>query len=106
MLLTLTVGGPPLKSALFGVDQSGPPLLKPDGMLAYCPREKAALFADVFDGKQCGDDLSMPLTCFPEPKLTKIAFKSREIKKSVGRTGCVWWCRARWYFPYAVCKNV
>ena len=22
----------------------------------------------------------MPLTCFPEPKLTKIAFKSREIK--------------------------
>ena len=49
-------------------------------MLAYCPREKAALFADVFDGKQCGDDLSMPLTCFPEPKLTKIAFKSREIK--------------------------
>ena len=68
------------KSALFGVDQSGPPLLKPDGTLAYCPREKAALFADVFDGKQCGDDLSMPLTCFPEPKLTKIAFKSREIK--------------------------
>ena len=30
--------------------------------------------------QQCGDDLSMPLTCFPEPKLTKIAFKSREIK--------------------------
>ena len=68
------------KSALFGVDQSGPPLLKSDGTLAYCPREKAALFADVFDGKQCGDDLSMPLTCFPESKSTKIAFKSREIK--------------------------
>ena len=68
------------KSALFGVDQTGPPLLKPDGTLAYCPKEKAALFADVFDNKQCGEDLSMPLTCFPEPKLTKIAFRSREVK--------------------------
>ena len=68
------------KSALFGVDQTGPPLLKRDGTLAYCPKEKAAAFADVFDSKQCGDDLDMPLTCFPEPRLTKIAFKSREVK--------------------------
>ena len=68
------------KSALFGVDQTGPPLLKPDGTLAHNPREKAALFADVFDGKQCGDELSMPLTCFPEAKLIKIAFRSRELK--------------------------
>ena len=80
MLLTLIVSGPPLSQPLFSVDQSGPRLLKPDGTFAYCPREKAALFADVFDEKQCGDDLSMHLTYFPEPKLTKIAFKSREIK--------------------------
>ena len=39
------------KSALFGFDMSVPPLFKPDGSLSHCPREKAALFADVFDGK-------------------------------------------------------
>ena len=41
-----------LKSALFGVDDGMPPLLKPDGFLTHCPKEKATLFANLFDGKQ------------------------------------------------------
>ena len=32
-----------LKTALFGVDVAVPPLLRPDGSLAHCPKEKAAL---------------------------------------------------------------
>ena len=38
-----------LKSALFGVDLSVPPSVKPDGCITHSPLEKATLFADVFD---------------------------------------------------------
>ena len=69
-----------LKSALFGVDMTIPALLKPDGSLTHDPKEKATLFADVFDRKQSDDRLTMPQTCFPEAKLTSLAFRSREIK--------------------------
>ena len=69
------------KSALFGNDGGIPPLLKPDGSLTDCPREKAALFANVFDEKQSAEVLTLPLSCHPEPKLTSMAFRSREIKK-------------------------
>ena len=37
-----------VKTALFGVDVAVPPILRPDGSIAHCPKEKAALFADVF----------------------------------------------------------
>ena len=94
------------KSAHLGVDQSGSPLLKPDGTLAYCPREKAALFTDVFDGKQCGDDLSMPLTCFPGPKLTKIAFKSREIKNLLAEMDVYGGAGPDGIFPMLFVRNV
>ena len=49
-----------LKTALFGVDVAVPPLLRPDGSLTHCPKEKAALFADVFDSKQSNASLTMP----------------------------------------------
>ena len=55
-----------LKSALFGVDDGMPPLLKPDG---------------VFDGKQSDEVLTLPQSCHPEAKLTTIAFRSREIER-------------------------
>ena len=70
-----------LKSALFGIDDGIPPLLKPDGSLVHCPKEKTTLFANVFDAKQSSEELNIPQTCHQEPKLTKIAFRSREIKK-------------------------
>lgn len=69
------------KSALFGVDDGMTPLLKPDGSLTYCPKEKATLFANVFDEKQSNEVLTLPQTCHPEAKLTTIAFRSREIER-------------------------
>ena len=70
-----------LKSALFGIDDGMPPLLKPDGSLTHCPREKSLLFANVFEEKQSNEELILPQSCHPEAKLTMIAFRSREIKK-------------------------
>ena len=49
-----------LKTALFGVDDGMPPLLKLDGSLTHCPKEKATLFANVFDGKQSDEVLTLP----------------------------------------------
>ena len=70
-----------LKTALFGVDVVVPPILRPDRSLAHCSKEKAALFADVFDSKQSNDSLNMPQSCFPEAELTAFAFYSGEVKK-------------------------
>ena len=72
-----------LKSALFGIDSSVPPLLKPDGAVTHCPEAKATLLADMFDCKQSNEKLSMPDSCFPEAKLNSIAFRSREIKNLI-----------------------
>ena len=68
------------KSALFGMDSSVPPLLKPDGCLTHSPEEMATLLADVFDRKQSDEKLTMPPSCFPEAKLNSLAFRAREIK--------------------------
>ena len=54
---------PTLKTDLFGVDVAVPPLLRPDGSLTHCPKEKTDLFADVFDSKQSNDSLTMPQSC-------------------------------------------
>ena len=69
-----------LKSALFGMDSSIPPLLRPNGSLTHCPKEMATLLADVFDSKQSNEKLTMPQSCFPEAKLNSLAFRAREIK--------------------------
>ena len=71
-----------------------PPLLRPDGSLTHFLKEKAALFADVFDSKQSSDSLIMPQSCFPEAELTTFAFHSGEVKKLLfeldryGGAGC------------------
>ena len=70
-----------LKTAVFGVDVAVPPLLRPDGSLTLCPKEKAALFADVFDSKQSNDSLILPQSCFPEAELTTFALRFGEVKK-------------------------
>ena len=70
-----------IKSALFGVDVTIPPLLKQDGSLCHNPKEKAELLANVFDSKQNRESVNLPPSCFPEPKLTTIAFRSRTVKK-------------------------
>ena len=58
-----------------------PPLLKPNGSLAYSPEEKSTLLADIFDAKQSAEELIIPQSCHPEAKLTRIAFRSFEIKR-------------------------
>ena len=63
-----------MKTAIFGVDVAVPHLLRPDGSLTHYPKEKAALFTDVFDSKQSNDSLTMPQSCFPEAELTTFAF--------------------------------
>ena len=40
-----------LKTVLFREDVAVPPLLRPVGSVTHCPKEKAAIFADVFDSK-------------------------------------------------------
>ena len=70
-----------LKSALFGIDDGMPPLLKPDGSLTHCPKDKANLLANVFESKQSGEVVNLPQSCVPEAKLTTIAFRSSEIKQ-------------------------
>ena len=69
-----------LKAALFGVAVAVSPLLRPAGSLTHCPKEKAGLFADVFDSKQSNDSLTMPQSCFSDAPLT-LAFCSTEVKK-------------------------
>ena len=69
------------KSALFGRDMTIPPLVKPDGTITHDPKEKASLFSDVFDEKQSNFEVEMPQSCFPEVKLSKLAFRSKEIEK-------------------------
>ena len=68
-------------SALFGIDMSVPPLIKPDGCITHDPKEKASLFADVFGSKQSNEKLQMPQSCVPDAKLTSVAFRSKEIEK-------------------------
>ena len=69
------------RSALYGIDDGMPPLLKPDGCLTHCPKEKSNLLANKFDEKQSSEVLELPQTCYPEAKLTSIAFRSRELKE-------------------------
>ena len=47
----------------------------------HWPKEKAALFADVFDSKQSNDNLTLLRSCFPEAELTAFAFRCGEVKK-------------------------
>ena len=70
-----------MKTALFGVDVAVLPLLRPDGSLTHCRKEKAAIFAAMFVSKQSNASLTMPQSCFPEAELTTFAFRSREVKK-------------------------
>ena len=69
-----------LKSSLFGVEPSIPPLLKPDGSITYHPLDKANILADSFNSKQSREELQLPLGCHPLPVFNTFAFRSSEIK--------------------------
>ena len=68
-----------LKSSLFGADVSLPPIFKPDGSVTHDPAEKASLFAAYFNEKQSDFVFNAPDSCDPQPVLTSLAFRSREL---------------------------
>lgn len=69
-----------LKSSLFGIDSSIPPLLKPDGSVTYDPLEKARIFAANFNSKQSSESIHLPHGCHQLPRFNSISFRSSEIK--------------------------
>ena len=70
-----------LKSTILGSNTSAlPPLLLPDGKLVTSPREKAELLHRTFETKQSAEALLLPDTCHPEPRLTRFAFRARDVK--------------------------
>lgn len=55
---------------VYGVDNYLPPLPRQDSSVTFDPEEKASIFALV----------DWPHSCFPEPLLTSVAFKSSELR--------------------------
>ena len=69
-----------LKSAVFGLSSSLPPLVGGGGGLVCESVGKADLLSDHFDGKQSRESVDLPLTCHPSPSLTSFAFRSSEVR--------------------------
>lgn len=70
-----------LRESVFGTESSIPPLMKPGGALVADPASKADLLSSFFDSKQSREDVGLPQTCHPEPKLSSFAFRSSAVLK-------------------------
>ena len=70
-----------LKSAVFGLSSSLPPLVGRGGGLGCESVGKAELLSDHFGGKQSREPVDLPLTCHPSPSLTSFAFRSSEVMR-------------------------
>ena len=70
-----------LKSAVFGLSSSLPPLISEGGGLVCESVGKADLLSDHFDSKQSRETIDLPLTCLPSPSLTTFAFRSSEVRR-------------------------
>ena len=68
-----------LKTAVFGVSPSIPPLLSSDGSLVSDHNKRARLLMSQFDSKQSRDTVALPPTCHPIASFTKFAFRSKEL---------------------------
>ena len=69
-----------LKSAVFGLSSSLPPLSEGGG-LVYESIGKADLLSYHFDCKQSREAVELPLNCRPSPSLTTFAFRSSEVRR-------------------------
>ena len=69
-----------LKSAVFGVSSSLPPLVGGGGGLECESVGKADLLSDHFRNKQSRESVDLPLTCHPSPLVT-FAFRSSEVSR-------------------------
>ena len=70
-----------LKSAVFGMSSSLPPLVGRGGGLVCESVCKADLLSDHFDGKQSRESVDLPLTCHLSLSLTSFAFRSTEVRR-------------------------
>ena len=70
-----------LKSTVFVLSSSLPPLVGDGGGLVCESVGKANLLSDNFDGKQSRESVDLPLTCHPSPRLTSFAFRSSEVRR-------------------------
>ena len=72
-----------LKSAVFDARSAIPPLVGNGGALVSDSTSKADLFLRHFDEKQSREDVTIPQTCFPKARLTGLAFRSTELRKTL-----------------------
>ena len=70
-----------LKSAVFGLSSSLPPLVGPSGGLVCESVGKAVLLSDHFDSKQSRESVDLLVTCRPSPSFTSFAFRSSEVRR-------------------------
>ena len=70
-----------LKSAVFGLSSSLPPLVGGGVGLVCESVGKADLQSDDYDGKQSRESDDFPLTCHPSPSLTSFAVRSSEVRR-------------------------
>ena len=70
-----------LKSVVFGVQPSIPPLLGNGGNLISSPESKATLLNAHFDSKQCRDQFDHPYFCYPAPRACSVAFRASLVKR-------------------------
>ena len=68
-----------LKSAVFGLSSSLPPLVGGGGGLVCESVGKPDLLSDHFDGKQSRE--SVDPSCHPSPSLTSFVFRSSEVRR-------------------------
>ena len=69
-----------LKSAVFGLSSSLPPLVGGGGGLVCESVCKADRLSDHFNGKQSRESVDLPLTCHPSLSLTSFSFRSSEVR--------------------------
>ena len=72
-----------LKSAVFGLSSSLPPLVSGGGGLVCESVGKADLLSDHFDSKQSKECVELPLACHPSPRLTSFVLRSSEVRSLV-----------------------
>ena len=70
-----------LKSAVFGLSSSLPPLVGGGGGLVCESIGKADLLSDHLDGMQSKESPDLPFACHPSPRLTTLAFRSNEVRR-------------------------
>ena len=70
-----------LKSAVFSLSSSLPPLVGGSGGLVCELVGKGDLLSDHFHSKQSRESVDLPPTCHPSPSLTTFAFRSSEVRR-------------------------